>query len=857
MKTTLCLAGCVLAAAAFAASPDPVRTRALLGVIQSEAGLPERARALQQLALVASPEAVPVLAGLLGDARLGQYARDGLELIPDPAASAALRAALDRLGGHALIGVVNSLGVRRDPAAVPALRKLAADPASVAAPAALVALGRIGGTEATAVLTAALAQGQAERRAAAAEGCLLAAEREVAGGRGTEARRLRDLVRAAEVPRPLRLAATRGVILAGGDEAVPLLLAQLRSDDPDFHDLALRAARDLASPAVVPSLLAALDGLDPGRQAAVMAVLEDRGEPAALPALEARVGGGDGLVRLAALRALGTLGQASSLPLLLKAAAAVPAEPGTEVALASLARIRVAETNQALLRALPAVPPAAQVRLIAVLGERQAEAATTALIGWARGPDPAVAQAALRALGQVAVPADLPRLIALALVVADEEARTLADRAIVTTAMRLPEPARRSAAVLEAFVAATDPAAKAALLRPLGAIQRAMGGNHDVFLAVQAALKHPDGGVRAAALRCLADWPDAAPTTTLLAWAAGKDVPVGERETALLGAIRMATNVAAGRERSPLDLAAAFTAAQRLVRSRPEKLAIVSALGNWKRPETLALLEPYLDDPEVKAEAALALVQVAPALAGAKAAGRLPALLARVAASAPEEDTRRKAARLAKGGPGPAPKGKGKAATAPAGAPAATRPPLFNGTDLAGWDGDPGVWRVREGTIVGGSLAGNPRNEFLAMTRRTGNFVLRLEYRLTGTAGFVNGGVQFRSVRIAQPPNEMSGYQADIGAGHSGCLYDESRRKKFLQRAPDDQIRRLERVGEWNRYEIRCSGPRVEISLNGERTVAYVEEDATVEREGLIALQIHGNCKAEIAFRNLVLEELP
>ena len=103
----------------------------------------------------------------------------------------------------------------------------------------------------------------------------------------------------------------------------------------------------------------------------------------------------------------------------------------------------------------------------------------------------------------------------------------------------------------------------------------------------------------------------------------------------------------------------------------------------------------------------------------------------------------------------------------------------------------------------------------------------------------------------------MSGYQADIGAGHSGCLYDESRRKKFLARATDEQIRRLEKPGDWNGYEIRCDGGRVELSLNGEKTVSFTEDDPSVVADGLIALQIHGNCKAEIAFRNLAIEELP
>ena len=164
---------------------------------------------------------------------------------------------------------------------------------------------------------------------------------------------------------------------------------------------------------------------------------------------------------------------------------------------------------------------------------------------------------------------------------------------------------------------------------------------------------------------------------------------------------------------------------------------------------------------------------------------------------------------------------------------------------------------MRDGVIVGGSLDGNPRNEFLTTLRPYKNFVLRLDYRLVGTKGFVNGGVQFRSVRIDQPPNEMSGYQADIGAGHSGCLYDESRRKKFMARATDEQIKRLEKPSAWNAYEVRCEGPKITITLNGEKTVSYTEEDKTVALDGLIALQIHGNCSAEISFRNITLEALP
>ena len=193
--------------------------------------------------------------------------------------------------------------------------------------------------------------------------------------------------------------------------------------------------------------------------------------------------------------------------------------------------------------------------------------------------------------------------------------------------------------------------------------------------------------------------------------------------------------------------------------------------------------------------------------------------------------------------------------------------PLFDGKTLTGWDGDPKVWRVENGEIVGGSMAGNPRNEFLTTKRSFYNFRLTLEYKLVGTEGFVNGGVQFRSLRATNPPNEMIGYQADIGYGHTGSLYDESRRKKFLARAgsgfggigikDESEIADLEKKGEWNKYEIRAEGPRITIRLNGKQTLDYTETDPSIDDAyGLIGLQIHGNCKAEIRFRNVVLDPL-
>lgn len=850
-----------LSATASLFAADAARTRELIGTVQSSSDLAEKARALQTLALVGTAEAVPLLAGLLGDDKLGQYARDGLEQLGDPAARAALREALGRLQGKALIGVIGSVATLRDEAAAAALGRLAEGSADDVAAAALVAMGRIGAADAGPRLEGFLRHASLARRAAAAEGILIHADSLLAAGNSSAAKALYSKAQHADVPRAWQLAARRGAILTAGPEAVAAIVELLRSDVPEFRELALGVARELGrrgETSITPALVGELNRLTPPWQAAVVTALVDLRGAGALEAIEQVARSGQGEARAAAVRALGRMGAESSVALLLAAAIAEGDSVLEEAALASLTRIQVPAVEARVVALLPTVNVPRQVRLIGVLGERKAQTVTTDLFRLARSSDPELGKAAFRALGQVLNPAQLPQLIALAIAVTDEQVKVLADRAIVTTAMKSLEPFRGAEAVLRAFQQASDPAAKAALLRPLSAIMRTIGPNHEVFYALRSALKDPSGMVRAAALTTLTEWPNASPAITLIDVAAAPETTPAMREQALRGALRMMGNVVAGRERSSLNVVSAFQAAGRAVQTKDEKVMYVAALGGFRRVEGAELLQPYLSDPEVKSEAVSALLQVAATLVGGKEFSQVKPLLERMAAAKDAEtETKRQVARLVRGPA--APPAKARKNAAPISAPVAPLAPgqLFNGVDLANWDGDPGVWRVADGVIVGGTLLGNPRNEFLATTRSYRNFVLKVDYKLTGTEGFVNAGVQVRSVRIETPPNEMSGYQADIGAGHSGSLYDESRRKKFLTRADAAHVKRLEKVGDWNAYEIRCDGPRVEIRLNGEQTLSYTEEDSSVGPEGLIALQIHSNCKAEVRYRNLSIEELP
>jgi dienelactone hydrolase/prenyltransferase beta subunit len=177
--------------------------------------------------------------------------------------------------------------------------------------------------------------------------------------------------------------------------------------------------------------------------------------------------------------------------------------------------------------------------------------------------------------------------------------------------------------------------------------------------------------------------------------------------------------------------------------------------------------------------------------------------------------------------------------------------PLFNGKDLTGWEGDTSLWSARDGMLVGKS-PGLKHNDFLATEKSYGDFILKLSFRLLGEEGS-NSGVQFRSVRI--PGHEMSGYQADIGQNYWGCLYDESRRNKVLEKGAEKAVASVKKNG-WNHYVIRAISDHITLTLNGERSVDYHETDPTVARDGRIAVQIHAGGPMEIQFKDIYIQPL-
>ena len=171
---------------------------------------------------------------------------------------------------------------------------------------------------------------------------------------------------------------------------------------------------------------------------------------------------------------------------------------------------------------------------------------------------------------------------------------------------------------------------------------------------------------------------------------------------------------------------------------------------------------------------------------------------------------------------------------------------LFNGQNLNGWQAEEGLWSVENGEIVG-RTKGIKHNSFLVSNLTADNFRLSLEVKLVDNKG--NSGIQFRS--DMKSVKEARGYQADIGPGWWGKLYDEHRRGLLWEKSGEQHVKK----GDWNTYEIEAIGHKTRTWINGELCVDF--DDPRGSSRGQFGLQLHSGGPTEVRFRNFKLEPLP
>ncbi len=593
--TTRFLAAALLATIATQSFADEAE---LLAVLRSDATFQEKSAACRQLAGVATKEAVPTLAAMLGDEKLSHMARYALETVRDPSADNALRDALGKVQGTPRLGVIGSLGMRRDPKAVAPLAALLKE--NETAQAAARALGSIGTPTATKALQNALPDASGPKELAICEGLFRCAETLGAEGENAASQAIYDRLRSLpDAPPQVRAAALRGAILARGKDGVPLLVETIGSPDYAMAAAAVRAAMESPRAEIADALLDELPKVPAERQGLLMMALADRGESRVLPAVLQAAQSSDAQLRILAFRALKRVGDASCVPSLLEAAAKGTDEV-SQAAMDSLESLQDKSVDDQLVTQLSDADGKMRIVLIELVGRRRTAAATPALWQAADDADPAVRVAALTGLGAVTETADLPKLIArLAATKTDREAAAL-DKALRDVCLRA-EDREAVTAQLAAALPEVDGPVKSRILDTLNVV-----GGTTSLKTVAAAAQSDDGELRDAASRILGQWKsaDAAPVLLELHNTTNED---RLKIRAIRAYIRIARQFDMPADRRAAMCRTALKAAER----DADKQLVLEVLLRYPSEEMQAIAMEAAENPALKEQALLVVMGMA------------------------------------------------------------------------------------------------------------------------------------------------------------------------------------------------------------------------------------------------------
>ena len=198
---------------------------------------------------------------------------------------------------------------------------------------------------------------------------------------------------------------------------------------------------------------------------------------------------------------------------------------------------------------------------------------------------------------------------------------------------------------------------------------------------------------------------------------------------------------------------------------------------------------------------------------------------------------------------------------------------IFNGKGLSGWNAKPGWWTVEDGALTSESTPERPCKECNYLIWRgdlPADFELLADFKLSRSA---NSGIQLRSEEL--PNWDTSGYQADMtgdgkligfvyhhkrgliaGRGEKAVFAADGSKTVEPLGAPEELLKHF-KEGDWNTYRVICRGPEITLSVNGVLMCQITDHHATqAATHGLIALQMHPGPPMKVQFKNIRIKHL-
>ncbi len=218
---------------------------------------------------------------------------------------------------------------------------------------------------------------------------------------------------------------------------------------------------------------------------------------------------------------------------------------------------------------------------------------------------------------------------------------------------------------------------------------------------------------------------------------------------------------------------------------------------------------------------------------------------------------------------------------------------IFDGKTLNGWDGDTKYWRAENGSLVGEITPETllKTNSFIVWKGgEPGDFELKGSFKIAEKG---NSGINYRSEKVADIPNALRGYQADIDGAirYTGQNYEERKRTTLgyrgeivtvnnpTDKSPEafkanlknnawlgrtvtgslgtsDELKTKIKSEDWNEFHIIAKGNRLQHYINGV-LMSDVTDNDTVngKAKGYLGVQVHVGPPMKVEYKDIRIKQ--
>jgi len=577
----------------------------LIKFLKSNATITGKQFVSHLLADIGSETSVSTLATMLYDSSTTEMARFALEKIPHKSADEALRTALVKADSKVKIGIINSLGKRRDEESVSQIKKMVLSSDEQIASAAIVALGKIASEEAITTLEEAKDKVTPEIHNVLVFALLDCADALHLQNKNDRAYKIYEELFASSDKYPVRFAALRGMVLSSSGKGVnELLINVLTKENKKIRSGVPMIVAEIPEDYDISGLIATLPSFNAVDQVSLLNALSNRKDDYILQMAIQLSKHENQAVHSDAFILIGKVGDFSSVQYLVEVSAQKSKD--SKAAQNALYQLSGEKVDLEIVRLIPDASDEIKSQLIRSLRIRRPEdndsKISNALLKTANTGKEKIRIESIRALQFIAGKEQMQALIDLLINVESSKERKALEKTIVFTSHKVKVDSIATQIMLSELSQSSDIQTRRSLLLVLAKV-----GHSSALPAFKKALLDSSETLKTAAIMALAEWSTDEPIKELENIIRESSNTM-HRTLALRGFVRMAN---LPNEYSDEETTKRFRLAMELSETDDDKKMVLSGLSKQESFSAFQMATEQLNNPVLRAEAEVAVVNIA------------------------------------------------------------------------------------------------------------------------------------------------------------------------------------------------------------------------------------------------------